>query len=458
MSTLTSRSGGFSSGPRRSLRISPNAKSTDMSTAPKRATTVHITSPASRARWMSRSGSFNVASEDELPELHRSGSSASYNRKQRSQQPVLDRKTSASSLKSTVNKVTTVGKPTNTGKPQLVASPAIVDRGDPFVTYNSDSSFSVDSSLADDHSIRSLPTQRLVPSGLPITPSAAALQNPAAAAAALAAANARPRNPQAYRRTSSLSIVKRVRPASVSIMTATPATITEDANSRPRTPEKLDPFQTPYSTPNRPRHVSSPLNISTEELPGTPPSLVRRLSRRLSVSSRDFIISNNNTPSQSQVTLPSFPELPPIPAPSFPNVDQLASLNRRHSVNEVLTPPRLRARSNTAPRAASGARRYVLFPDFMEGDVDNLAERADEDEETAEVEPVVVATETPVPYIPAKEIDPVQTAPPTPLKGKERFQARLSGVRSRLTSMGISGEKGASAEKADGENAKCVVM
>jgi len=130
------------------------------------------------------------------------------------------------------------------------------------------------------------------------------------------------------------------------------------------------------STQPRPSPASRNSSSSTQAASDPNPvqgSLLRHFSRRRS-SGRSVNDGTCTPPTvlASTIPLPSTPEAAPIQPPSFPSPEQMQSLDRRHSLlgrpppMRTFTPPQmaLRARSNSAPRAAVGARRNSSYTDF----------------------------------------------------------------------------------------------
>jgi len=130
------------------------------------------------------------------------------------------------------------------------------------------------------------------------------------------------------------------------------------------------------STQPRPPPASRNSSSSTQDASDPNPvqgSLLRHFSRRRS-SGRSINDGTSTPPTvfASTINLPPTPEAAPIQPPSFPSPEQMQSLDRRHSLlgrpppMRTFTPPQmaLRARSNSAPRAAAGARRYSSYTDF----------------------------------------------------------------------------------------------
>jgi len=141
-------------------------------------------------------------------------------------------------------------------------------------------------------------------------------------------------------------------------------------------------------------------------------SLMRHFSR-LRSSGKSINDSTSTLPTVlvSAIPLPATPEAAPIQPPSFPSPEQVQSLDRRLSLlgrpppMRTFTPPQmaLRARSNSAPRAAVGARRHSAYTDFEGRSVRGSI--YEEDESPYETVP-------PVPALPA--VPPASQARPRP--------------------------------------------
>lgn len=203
---------------------------------------------------------------------------------------------------------------------------------------------------------------------------------------------------------------------------------------------------TDYAPPAR--AVSTPISLSelqsserpmtapssgTSETPTTPPpsSLARRFSRRRSTSSRN---SGIYTPPELKESTsgPMTPERLLIQPPSLPSPELLASLERRLSQSYATQPDRnfspvlTRSRSNSAPRAAAGARRYPQFPPSWEVHGGVRGSIYEEDETPYNVIP-------PVPPL------PVELPAPVPLQQRSRAPTANTGRRRPQSAVIVNG-------------------
>lgn len=318
----------------------------------------------------------------------------------------------------------------------------IVLRDDPFVVDNSDNTASIESSETGDsaHSdsgrqstntepstpstereepvlakkppssqemLESFPVPRARPVSMSVIPAATALPVSLGTPSYQVSRQPSPRSIGSYHLTPT-----RTRPASIAVMSPSALSPTKVS-----TPELHNPNQSPKrqtfrsGSPVRQTasydHVLTPSRLDSS----TPPSIMRRLSRRLSATPSEHSLSKTNRfsfhadspirPSTSRRTssqislnngVSDISNMSPI---ALPNPQQLANLERwnlQQHTQIMRTPPQIRARNATAPRAASGARRYGMFPDFdaLEAGGFRLVEEDDTlaEEENASPEPI----------------------------------------------------------------------